>query len=242
MALDPSTRYAGQIAADANYPYGKARNVAVSGDGSGTPLEADLVNDIFGFEQALLDAVGATPSGSPDQVGASQYLDAVNSLITDAADSAQSDAEATAAAALADAVAQRHAARYTLSGSGIAQAAKYALTLAERSNTGYALASDEITVPEAGWYSIALTLALANSDTNDPTPITVSVMAGAVDVADGFANRFTASAGEAVGVSASAIVSISNPSTQKIKVIEATGTGTGTVAVRQNALSITRVA
>lgn len=78
MALIPENDYAGQIATgDAGYPHGKARNVTVSGDGTGTPLEAAWVNDVWGFFQNLLTEGGVTPSGNPDEVGASQYLDAL---------------------------------------------------------------------------------------------------------------------------------------------------------------------
>jgi hypothetical protein len=79
MALNPLARYAGQVATSdpAGYPYGKAQNVTVEGDGTGTPLEKDLVNDILGLQQALLVAAGITPSGVSDKANASQYLDAI---------------------------------------------------------------------------------------------------------------------------------------------------------------------
>jgi hypothetical protein len=78
MAINPETRYAGKIApSSSDYPYGSARNIASPGDGTGTPWEAALVNDIFGFQQALLSLADVTPSGNPDKVGASQYLDAL---------------------------------------------------------------------------------------------------------------------------------------------------------------------
>lgn len=77
MALDPGARYSGQLATDANYPYGKAQNVTVEGDGTGTPFEADLVNDLLGFQQALLVEADITPSGTPDNANTSQYLEAV---------------------------------------------------------------------------------------------------------------------------------------------------------------------
>lgn len=80
MAINPSTRYPGQVAVDPDYPYGKARDVIVSGDGSGTPWQEDLANDIFGVQQALLDAVSVVPSGTPDSVAASQYLEALRIL------------------------------------------------------------------------------------------------------------------------------------------------------------------
>lgn len=75
MAINPATKYPLQTEpASTEFPYGKAQNVTISGDGKGTPWEKDLINDVFGFQQALLKAGGLTPSGSPDEVGASQYL------------------------------------------------------------------------------------------------------------------------------------------------------------------------
>lgn len=83
MALIPKDAYPAQTnAADPGYPHGKARNVAVAGDGTGTPLEQLWVNDLWGFLQALLDEASVTPSGTPDKVGASQYLSALLQLIT----------------------------------------------------------------------------------------------------------------------------------------------------------------
>lgn len=83
MAIVPSTKYPAQtLTSDpGGYPYGKARNVVSAGDGSGTPWEEALVNDIWGFLQALLMGAGATPSGNPDKVGASQYLDAIPKIL-----------------------------------------------------------------------------------------------------------------------------------------------------------------
>lgn len=80
--LDVSVKYSGQVDTSdpAGYPHGKARNVTVIGDGTGTPLEKDLVNDIFGLQQALLANAGVAPSGVPDKVGASQQLDAIKFL------------------------------------------------------------------------------------------------------------------------------------------------------------------
>jgi hypothetical protein len=78
MAINPGTLFPGKTTpADADYPFGGAQNITVPGDGTGTPWVASLLNDIFGLQQALLSAVGAVPSGTPDKVGASQYLDAL---------------------------------------------------------------------------------------------------------------------------------------------------------------------
>jgi hypothetical protein len=82
MALNPSTKYPGQILTSdpAGYPYGRPRNETTPGDRNGTPFEADWLSDLYGFEQALLTAAGIAPSGVPDKVGASQYLAAIRSI------------------------------------------------------------------------------------------------------------------------------------------------------------------
>lgn len=87
MAIIPKDKYAGQTdEADPGYPLGKAKNIGVPGDGTGTPWEEDLVNDIFGFQQALLEAGNITPSEVPDKVGASDYVDAIQTMINTKAD------------------------------------------------------------------------------------------------------------------------------------------------------------
>lgn len=78
MAINPETQYPGKIAPSTpDYPYGGARNITVPGDGTGTPWEAALVNDLFGFQQALLSETGDVPTGTPETATASQYLEAV---------------------------------------------------------------------------------------------------------------------------------------------------------------------
>lgn len=81
MALRPGTRYPAQTdTGDADYPYGKARNASSFGDGTGTPLEHDWLNDDWGFKQALLVAAGITPSDDPDTATVSQYLAALQAV------------------------------------------------------------------------------------------------------------------------------------------------------------------
>lgn len=81
MAIIPETEFPGKIVpGNASYPYGQARDITTPSDGTGTPLRASLVNDIFGFQQALLAAAGVTPSGAPDTAAASQYLQALQVL------------------------------------------------------------------------------------------------------------------------------------------------------------------
>jgi hypothetical protein len=82
MAISPKAVYPSQVdATDPAYPHGKARNVAMAGDGSGTPLEQVWLSDLWGFLQAILQRASVTPSGQPDKVGASQYLDAIVGFI-----------------------------------------------------------------------------------------------------------------------------------------------------------------
>lgn len=81
MAINPESQYPGKIApATSDYPYGSARNITTPGDGTGTPWEAALVNDIFGMQQALLSDAAIVPTGTPEKVGASQFLDAMRKL------------------------------------------------------------------------------------------------------------------------------------------------------------------
>ena len=62
------------------YPLGSARNITVPGDGTGTPWEQALVNDLFGFQQTLLARAAITASGFPDSVTAPQYYQALQTL------------------------------------------------------------------------------------------------------------------------------------------------------------------
>lgn len=81
--INAETEYPGQVeAATAAYPYGKAQNVTTPGDDTGTPLEAKWLNDLFGFQAAIMDAAGLSPSGTPEQVGSSQLLTGLNTIIS----------------------------------------------------------------------------------------------------------------------------------------------------------------
>ena len=81
MAIKPDSLFVGKIAAaSTNYPLGSARNITTPGDGTGTPFLADLVNDTFGFYQAVLAEAGITPSENPDTAINSQYLDGLKAL------------------------------------------------------------------------------------------------------------------------------------------------------------------
>lgn len=79
MAIHPNNTFPTKTnAPDANYPLGSARDVTTPGDGTGTPWIQDIVNDIFGWQQELLDKSGISVigAGTPDRVGASDYYNA----------------------------------------------------------------------------------------------------------------------------------------------------------------------
>lgn len=80
MAIDLLTRYAGRInPATGGYPFGSIKNKTAGVD-DGTPLDDAWGNDIEALLQSLLSAVGDTPNNVVDQVGASQYFDALVAL------------------------------------------------------------------------------------------------------------------------------------------------------------------
>lgn len=82
MTIRLQDKYPSQIdTSDPAMPYGKFKNVVAQGDGSGSPLEKEWPNDIYGALFALLDSAGITPNNVADKVGASQVLDAIQSLI-----------------------------------------------------------------------------------------------------------------------------------------------------------------
>lgn len=85
MAISIDEQYPGKTAGTSTeYPLGKARNVTLPNDGTGTPWDQAIVNDDQGFKQALLAAAGLAPSGDPDTAIASQYLQALQILFAGA--------------------------------------------------------------------------------------------------------------------------------------------------------------
>ena len=80
----PKDEYPGQIDnTDGAFPEGKAQNITTPGDGTGTPFEKKWLNDVFGFFQACLAHVGASPSGNAEEVGTSQVLNALQADATE---------------------------------------------------------------------------------------------------------------------------------------------------------------
>lgn len=87
MAINPSTNstMAGRVnAPDANYPYGSSKDESSPGAGDGTPYFKARADDIFGFQQWLLDRASIVPNGNADNVQTSQYGQALLQIIADA--------------------------------------------------------------------------------------------------------------------------------------------------------------
>lgn len=84
MALNPEIEFPGQVVPSSpEYPFGSARDITAPGDLTATPFTAAMVNDIFGFQQALLDAAGITPTNVPDKVTLSQYLNSLRQILAE---------------------------------------------------------------------------------------------------------------------------------------------------------------
>lgn len=60
------------------FPRVKAKNATTSASRDGTPYEARVVDDIWGFFQTLLSRAGLTPSGVSESVDASQLMAALH--------------------------------------------------------------------------------------------------------------------------------------------------------------------
>jgi len=82
MAINPNSLFPTKTnASSADYSYGSARNVTTPSDGTGTPWDYRILNDVWGYFQALLVAAGITPSGDPDTEPVSQYRQASEMLV-----------------------------------------------------------------------------------------------------------------------------------------------------------------
>ncbi len=84
MAINHLVEQPGSIDATdlANYPFGKAQDETPLTPGVGTAWVQRLINDILGFQQYMLTQAGTVPSGNPETINASQYGDALESIIT----------------------------------------------------------------------------------------------------------------------------------------------------------------
>lgn len=221
MALDLTTIYPAQTEGDDDgYPHGKARNATSPNDGTGFPLERRWLNDLFGFQQALLDAAGIEPSGSPDEVGASDYLDALRAIVA------------------------LPTARYVCSGSGIATGTT--MTIAQRfADAGYVLDSGPpytITLPSAGRFRFGLHgVMTCTSENSAPQFGAVLKINGGTGLDNSIfvrSYRFSDNALLSVPLDGGDVLEITDPANEKVTV-EAFATN-GNVSTSSLMLSIVR--
>jgi len=86
MALKLNERYPARFDnPSADYPQGSFKNRTSPTAKDGSYLEKDWANDKEGFFQSLIAASGLIPSGAADKVGASQYYDAMLTVLYAAA-------------------------------------------------------------------------------------------------------------------------------------------------------------
>jgi hypothetical protein len=79
MAIRLIEEYPNRVGAPtADYPHGVPRNKSTPAATDGTPFEQSWFRDQEGFFQGLMETAGITPSGQPDTVLNSDYLNALN--------------------------------------------------------------------------------------------------------------------------------------------------------------------
>jgi hypothetical protein len=217
MALIPSARYPGQVSTSNldSYPYGQAQNQSTYGDGTGTPLEKDLVNDIWGFLQGLLVAGGITPSGDPDKADDSQYLAAIQALI------------APVTALGADLNARTNiietAARFAIGDGETSGRVDLTESFDHSPGGNFALsASMLVTVPAAGWYLVSVSVQLQNTDGGAAQAVGISL---ALDSTVKVSNSTTVPADGLAFVSFTELIQITAPGSQRINLVLGSDTG-----------------
>lgn len=224
MALDLTQTYPAQIDdTDPAYPWGKARNAEAPDDSRGTPLEAQWLNDVWGSRQALLDAASILPSGSPDRVGSSDILTAIQTLISTEV------AKRVAAAS----------AWFAPSGSG-GPNDPLALTKLGETGASFGLANNEITLP-AGTYLVALRTSVSNSITAPATLMGVDLRIGGAAVITALGRRYSGEAAHFVPLVGFEVVTITDPPNEKLSLHVVAGSVGNTVVAIDSAPASNRL-
>lgn len=194
------------ISGDPNMPQGKARNVASTGDGTGTPWEEDLINDlVLSPAQALLKAAGITPSGSVDHANASDFLDALRIV-------ARPEPRVMQAG---------------LAFSSIGDGIKLGIGSPSINKTGFSVSSSVVTVPEAGWYRVSISCQAVHSSSTNPTYVDIKAYANAALIPGGQVEGARhSSAGYKIMLAGSFAWHCTDPATEKLSLINDSGSGT----------------
>lgn len=215
MAVDPSALYGAQVdTSDADYPLGKAKNDIIPGDGNGTPVDKAWISDLWGFQQALLEEAGITASGNPDKVGASQYVDAIKSLMPSA--------------------------RYIID---TGSADPCTLTV-DNADPGFSLTGSDtqIAVPSAGKYLVTWGGELTSSTAGSIQRMQLLMRVNLTTQESASGVRYSTDAADIATMSRSSVIEIVNPATQTVS-LRPGGSGTVAVnaAFSNNKISIARI-
>lgn len=116
-------------------------------------------------------------------------------------------------------------AQYTVSASGIANAALLGLSSPVLGQGTWTLASNEVEVPAAGLYLISAGLIMSSTDTANPKVISTDLEIGGTAEYVQLVTRFSGTAGNQVDTYFSWLKNITTPSTQKIRLKNTSGTG-----------------
>lgn len=132
---------------------------------------------------------------------------------------------------------------YRISGAAVAQNAKATLTELIDPATAFGLASDEVSFPAVGYYLVTCCASFTSSDAaTNPRSMGITAMVNAVDVAEAFGYRFSATAAHVVAASFQRILQVANISTEKLSLLLASGAGnTTSIATVNSYLSIQRL-
>lgn len=230
MALRPHDTYGMQVdITDPAYPLGKARNATAPGDGTGFPLERRWINDLLGFEQALLAEAEIEASGLPDAVGASQYLEALLTLFYRRGQvDGFLDAIGSQISALQSSRVRAASARYgisTGSASPIVLSADFADDVYSLSN-----GSTRINVGAAGRYNVDL-FALVDDSGGSRDYFNVNARVAGSTVLTGVGFKYATINSGDTAVRVSGILDITDPGTQYIDFTLVGVGGSGTVRI-----------
>lgn len=230
MALDLRVTYPGQIAdGDTNYPFGKAQNEVIDGDGSGTPLEAQLVNEVLGFFQDLMVTVGDTPNGVPERVGLSQYASAIYALIDQAASPI-----AASVTALSDRVAALESITgrpglFNIAQQGIGDGSAIRLTEVYDPASDYVISSGtDIKFERTGYFWVSTTINFTGASSGDSaTDVGVKIRRGSSTLATAKQFWNLSASQDAAAVHLRTLVQITDIASQRLSLAAIILTGAG---------------
>jgi hypothetical protein len=240
MALIPKLRYPLQTETTDGWPHGKAKNKTTAGDNDGTPLERDWVNDIWGFLQSLLNAAGIAPSGSPDQLEESQYLQAIEQRIN--AGVAPTDAAVEVLASRVQALENitKRLAVFTVNGQTVGSGARLNLTESIDARNYYSEDFGWITVGGEGYYEIHANVIVSAVTHVVPAIVGLRIRLEDTVLATALMNEIDSSQ-LSHSLSVSTIVQVTNEDTQRINLTALADSGGTLTFAEGGSVAINRI-